>query len=249
MAIDPFDYITADSFDFTQCEPIQLQVATPAPFMESKWIHGNSELLNLSEEFKQRMRARDFHICHFCGFPSRKYQELLVHNGQEWHPESVKTACIFCAQCSTLDWVGKMRSGMIIYLPELTQNELNRLLKVIYVLRISQSELSTRANSLLTHLTKRRNRAKEIISDDPLQVAIELKNCKTADSYTRLQKKLKDIRLFSLDRRIIQEDDLEYNQFPQILAYWRSKQGPFGGARVPLLDPNCLDSYFAKLKI
>jgi intracellular multiplication protein IcmJ len=36
------------------------------------------------------------------------------------------------------------------------------------------------------------------------------------------------LRLFPLDRRIIREADLEFNQFPQILAYWRSKDGPFG---------------------
>mgnify|MGYP000275845136 CR=1 FL=1 len=30
------------------------------------------------------------------------------------------------------------------------------------------------------------------------------------------------------NRRIIKEGDLEFNQFPQILAYWRSKDGPFG---------------------
>ena len=31
---------------------------------------------------------------------------------------------------------------------------------------------------------------------------------------------------------IIKEGDLEFNQFPQILAFWRSKDGPFGG-KVP----------------
>ena len=43
------------------------------------------------------------------------------------------------------------------------------------------------------------------------------------------KKKLDGVRIFPLDRRIIKEAELEFNQFPQILAYWRSKAGPFGG--------------------
>jgi intracellular multiplication protein IcmJ len=56
------------------------------------------------------------------------------------------------------------------------------------------------------------------------------------------EKKLEGIRLFPLDRRIIKEGDLEFNQFPQILAYWRSKDGPFGGK-----VPNKWKNFYAEI--
>ena len=46
--------------------------------------------------------------------------------------------------------------------------------------------------------------------------------------YKARNKQFKSFRILPLDRRIIKEGDLEFNQFPQILAYWRSKDGPFG---------------------
>ena len=61
--------------------------------------------------------------------------------------------------------------------------------------------------------------------------------------YSMRDEKLKGLRLFPLDRRIIKEQDLEFNQFPQILAYWRSKDGPFGG-KVPSQWKN----FYAELK-
>ena len=80
---------------------------------------------------------------------------------------------------------------------------------------------------------ERRNAIKDRIgTDDPYILATILKDYLTDSHYANRHKKIEGIRLFPLDRRIIKEADLEFNQFPQILAYWRSKDGPFGG-KVP----------------
>ena len=76
----------------------------------------------------------------------------------------------------------------------------------------------------------RREEAKERLgTDDPRILSMVLKDYISAQSYENRKTKLEGLRLFPLDRRIIRESDLEFNQFPQILAYWRSKNGPFAG--------------------
>ena len=80
---------------------------------------------------------------------------------------------------------------------------------------------------------KRREVARHRLgTDDPYILSLVLRDYITSKNYDIRERKLDGIRLFPLDRRIIKEADLEFNQFPQILAYWRSKNGPFGG-RLP----------------
>ena len=83
-------------------------------------------------------------------------------------------------------------------------------------------------------LMKRRDDVKTRLgTDDPYILSIILRDYLGDKHYYYRSKKLDGIRLFPLDRRIIKEADLEFNQFPQILAYWRSKDGPFGGKTPP----------------
>ena len=246
MAFDPFEFTTADFFSFEKCENITLQLSTPARYVQSFWLHG--DVMGLPKELKHRIAAKELHTCHFCGFTnSQKYQEIVVRNGQEWRHNNAKAACIFCAQCFTVDWVANRRSGLLIHLPEISQNELNRLLKLLYVFRISQGTLANKARKLLEILTKRRDKAKQILTDDPSILARELKSCVSHEAYETLTMKIKDIRLMPLDRRIIREADLEFNQFPQILAFWRSSSGPLRGKKLSNCSSEKLDEYINRL--
>ena len=85
------------------------------------------------------------------------------------------------------------------------------------------------ARSALDLLMERREQATTRIgTDDPMVLASVLKDFLEDKEYQQRDQKIEGIRLLPLDRRIIKEGDLEFNQFPQILAYWRSKDGPFG---------------------
>ena len=126
-----------------------------------------------------------------------------------------------------------MRSGMLIWLPEIAQADLHHIARAIYVARISQGPVAEASRAALDAIMARRNEAKRRIStDDPSILSTVLRDYMGAGHYQRRAKKLEGLRLFPLDRRIIKEADLEFNQFPQILAFWRSKDGPFGG-KVP----------------
>ena len=126
-----------------------------------------------------------------------------------------------------------MLSGALIWLPEIPQYRLSHIARAIYVARISQGPASEAAREVLDILMERREEVKKRIhTDDPYILATVLQDYLGPKHYYARKKKLDGIRLFPLDRRIIKEADLEFNQFPQILAYWRSKNGPFGG-KVP----------------
>lgn len=180
---------------------------------------------------KQKILERDSHTCRGCGFQSKKYQEIhyLNHDRHDHSEDNLVTMCIFCYQCFNLDKVSEMRSGVLLWLPEIEQKDLHHIARALYVARISQGAVAETARKVLDILMTRREEAKSRIStDDPYILSMVLSDYLGLKQYRRKDKKLAGIRLFPLDRRIIKEADLEFNQFPQILAYWRSKNGPFG---------------------
>ncbi|MBU6234586.1 MAG: type IV secretion protein DotN [Alphaproteobacteria bacterium] len=185
-----------------------------------------------SDALRQKVQERDNHTCQYCGFVSRKYQLTRVRDVAKANPENPDhhvTTCIFCDQCFAIDRVATMKSGVLIWLPEIDQASLHHLARAIYVARISQGPIADAARKALEIVTSRREEAKNRIkTDDPSILTLVMRDYVDPASYKRRAEKLEGLRLFPLDRRIIAEGDLEFNQFPQILAYWRSKDGPFG---------------------
>ncbi|MGB4057389.1 MAG: type IV secretion protein DotN [Alphaproteobacteria bacterium] len=222
--------------------PITLGVSRPIPLKAAADTKGKKSGAGstgsvspsdkkISPELKTRILERDSYGCRYCGFTARKYQEINFLNGnkRDLNEKNLVTACIFCQQCFLLDEVNVMRSGVLLWLPEIEQAQLSHMARAIYVARISQGPAADAARKSLDVLMARREEAKKRIStDNPYILATVLQDYLGGGHYEMRDKKLKGIRLFPLDRRIIKEADLEFNQFPQILAYWRSKDGPFG---------------------
>lgn len=198
-------------------------------------LSGSPQAPGLAVDVRQKILERDKHTCRFCGFTSQKYQEVHILNGNpaDTTVNNLQTACIFCHQCFDLEKTSQMKSGVLIWLPEISQADLHHMARAIYVARISQGSMAETAKNAYETLIGRREEAKARIgTDDPFILATVMRDFLTPRYYAMRDKKLDGVRLFPLDRRIIKEGDLEFNQFPQILAYWRSKDGPFGG-RVP----------------
>lgn len=186
----------------------------------------------VTPEARQKIFERDDHTCQACGFRALKYQDIHVKNGiaGDVRPENLVTTCIFCHQCFRLNQVSDMRSGVLVWLPEIEQTDLHHVARAIYVARISQGPVAEAARRALDILMHRREEVrKRLGTDDPFILASVLTDYISDRAYDGRVAKLDGIRLFPLDRRIIKEADLEFNQFPQILAYWRAKDGPFGG--------------------
>ncbi|MDB6095914.1 MAG: icmJ dotN [Francisellaceae bacterium] len=85
---------------------------------------------------KESVLKRDENTCRYCGFQSDKFQEVINIDMNYANNEinNLATACPFCSQCFFLDGIGKTEAGggSIIYLPEITQADLNHFSKVLF---------------------------------------------------------------------------------------------------------------------
>lgn len=86
--------------------------------------------------YEKRIFQRDQYRCQFCGFQARLYQDVINLDGNYNNNEmsNVVTACCFCSQCFFIEsvGVGGYGGGTLIYLPELSQAELNSLCHVLF---------------------------------------------------------------------------------------------------------------------
>lgn len=93
----------------------------------------------VDERFKAhelKVFQRDKYTCQFCGFQARLYQEIVNVdcNYNNNRMSNLVTACCFCAQCFFMEsvGVGGYGGGTLIYLPEMTQAELNSMCHVLF---------------------------------------------------------------------------------------------------------------------
>ena len=201
-------------------------------------ISGSASLSNkkIPTSLKKKIFERDNFTCQCCGFKAQKYQEIhfINHDHTDLNENNLATTCIFCHQCFNLESVNDMRSGVLLWLPEIQQTDLHHMARAIYVARISQGSIAETARKSLDILMMRREEVKKRIStDDPYILATIMQDYLGLKHYEMRKQKLDGVKLFPLDRRIIKEANLEFNQFPQILAYWRAKDGPFSGKTPP----------------
>lgn len=86
--------------------------------------------------YELKVFQRDRYTCQFCGFQARLFQEVvnLDHDFSNNRLSNLVTACCFCAQCFFIEsvGVGGYGGGTLIYLPELSQPELNSLCHVLF---------------------------------------------------------------------------------------------------------------------
>lgn len=86
--------------------------------------------------FERKVLQRDSYTCLFCGFQARLYQEIINLDGNynNNRMNNMATSCCFCAQCFFIEsvGVGGYGGGILIYLPELEQNEVNSLCHVLF---------------------------------------------------------------------------------------------------------------------
>ncbi len=78
---------------------------------------------------QQSVWERDQYCCQFCGFEAHSYLDVVNGDGNYTNNtrDNLVTACPYCSQCFFLESVGQAEfgGGTIIYLPEMTQAELN----------------------------------------------------------------------------------------------------------------------------
>lgn len=84
----------------------------------------------------ERIYLRDSYTCQFCGFQAKQFQEIVNADGNYLNNKlsNLITSCCFCSQCLFLESVGldEMGGGQLIYLPEISQADLNSFCHVLF---------------------------------------------------------------------------------------------------------------------
>ena len=119
--------------------------------------------------FQEKIHARDNYTCQFCGFQARDNLETININGNylENKKNNLLSGCGLCAQCFFLEAVGKsdFGGGVLIYLPEMTQNELNALCHVIFVSMICRLNNASLAKNIYRSLKLRAQLIEEKVGE------------------------------------------------------------------------------------
>lgn len=83
-----------------------------------------------------RVFDRDAYTCQYCGFQAKAYQEVVNLDGnyQNNKLSNMTTACCFCSQCLFMQASGldDVSGGQLIYLPEMSQGDLNSFCHVLF---------------------------------------------------------------------------------------------------------------------
>lgn len=109
--------------------------------------------------FEQKILHRDQYTCQYCGFQAKFYQEIvnLDYNFANNRFSNLVTACCFCAQCFFIEsvGVGGNGGGSLIYLPELTQAELNSLCHVLFCAIVNNTGYKNSSQNIYRSLKDR----------------------------------------------------------------------------------------------
>lgn len=110
-------------------------------------------------EFQLKVFQRDRYTCQFCGFQAKKFQDVinLDNNYSNNKLPNLVTACCFCAQCFFIESVGLggYGGGTLIYLPELSQAELNSLCHVLFCAITNDTGYKMSAQDIYRHFKSR----------------------------------------------------------------------------------------------
>lgn len=106
---------------------------------------------------------RDDYTCHGCNFMSlptknsSSFQEVhhLDDNHRNNEPVNLKTLCPLCHQVFHIGSAGIANGGTIIWIPEISQKDINHLARSIFVAMYTDSEFAGSARALYTALEAR----------------------------------------------------------------------------------------------
>lgn len=188
---------------------------------------GNAAHVADHQQASETVFQRDDHTCQCCGFKAKQWQKILHLNGNtnDFSDKNVLTTCIFCHQCFDLESVAEMESGMLIWLPEMSQADLNNLMRAVYVSRRAQGNINKLALKIIDMLYARGEEARRRLgSDSPEALALVMRDFLTTGEYRKAQKAIDGIRLLPLAKRTVPNpnpnEEGTTNEFALILGYW-----------------------------
>lgn len=147
---------------------------------------------------------RDDYICQGCGWRSERWQEIHHKNGDhsDYTSSNLETLCPICHQVFHLPTTATTSGGSIIWLPEMSQAQLNIICIAIFIaMKDSRSRWKSPAQALFHQLESRKALMEEQMgSCDPgalAQVLVKM----TPEQYVAREKTLSPLRLLPYHTR------------------------------------------------
>lgn len=178
--------------------------------------------------FAKQIFERDQYTCQFCGFQAMQYQEVinLDQNYRNNKLANLVTACCFCAECFFLESIGKddYGGGGLIYLPEMSQNDLNGFCHVLFCAMFNATAYRSDAQNIYRGLKLRSQIVEKqlgegmsdpallgrMLIDAPEKQRLEMTDkvlspLRLLPSYTKFSKQVEDWAKAALDELSSQE--------------------------------------------
>jgi intracellular multiplication protein IcmJ len=89
-----------------------------------------SDGFELTDSLIKKVHTKNQYACGFCGFKAKKHQEVIDRNGiydESNNGCDFVTVCPLCMVSNRLSKYGNKEIGMLVYVPELTQAEINNI--------------------------------------------------------------------------------------------------------------------------
>ncbi len=179
--------------------------------------------------------TRDGFTCRCCGFTSRKFQRVVPYQADAGvtGADPFITVCTSCERCLAMEQTGLMGGGTLVWLPELTQAELNHAVRALYVARATEGGLAKVASRTLDVLMTRKAESKKRLgTDDALILATAFQEAVDDEAYSARSERMDGIRLLISDRYLVRQKAGDVDMFPAMMEYWTSPEGPFGDKAV-----------------
>ncbi len=151
--------------------------------------------------FIEKILKRDNYTCQFCGFQAKDFQEVVNIDGNYSNNKTsnLTTSCVFCAQCYFLDnvGVGGYGGGTLIYLPEISQANLNSFCHVLFCAVTNDTGYKNSAQSIYRNLKFRAQAVEEEFGEGCSNPAILGQLIMDTPGITKetTEKMLKNVRL------------------------------------------------------
>lgn len=104
------------------------------------------------QKFAQKVFERDQHTCQYCGFCANNNLDVINRDSDYRNNKlsNLVTACSFCAQCFFLEAVGKgeFGGGVLVYLPNVSQSELNAMCHVLFTSMVVGNSYAIQAKNV-----------------------------------------------------------------------------------------------------
>ena len=182
--------------------------------------------LQLPQSVLDAVYRRDLHSCRFCSFSSYEYQEIAILGEYDHDIDHVVVVCPACHHCLEPTLAMIRKSAYVVFMPAVSQTLINGTIGELYSMKISEGLLANLAESVIELGMQSKAEVERVFGGDPLSLAPEILAKKIRELKEYTPEFINGLRLFPSDMYFVTDGALEFNMYPQMIAYYRSENGP-----------------------